>query len=273
MRRIADHPSLVIGGCIALAMGVIAVLAPWLGIGDPERMDMAARLAGPSADHWLGTDNFGRDLWTRMAYGARISLAIGVVSVSLAALAGTLVGVLAGYHRGWVDLILMRLVDLFLGFPPIILALALVAALGPGVRNIVIALTAVFWTQYARVVRSVVVVEAEREFVVAARAAGVWGPRLLVRHVLPGALGPVIVLATLGLGSAVVAESGLSFLGFGVPPPTPTWGWTLAYGMRFLQTHAWLAVVPGGFIMLTVFGFNLFGDGLRDALDPRQLTR
>ena len=208
-----------------------------------------------------------------MAFGARISLTIGLVSVLLAATIGTIVGLVAGYYRGWLDLLLMRLVDLFLGFPPIILALALVAALGPGVVNVTVALVAVFWTQYARIVRAVTLVEAEREYVVAARAIGVRNAGILLRQILPNALGPVVVLATLGVGTAVVAESGLSFLGFGIQPPTPTWGWTLAYGMRFLRTDVWLSTVPGLFIMLTVLGFNLFGDGLRDLLDPKGATR
>lgn len=267
MRR---HPSLLIGGLLVAAMVLLAVLAPWIAVNDPEQMDMANRLAGPSAAHWLGTDNFGRDLWARMAFGARISVAIGFLSVGAAALVGTAIGLLAGYYRGWVDNTLMRIVDLFLGFPPIVLALALVAALGPGALNVGVAVAAVLWTQFARVVRSIALVESEREYVVASRAVGASHGRILVRQVLPSTIGPVLVLATLGVGTAVVAESGLSFLGFGVQPPTPTWGWTLAYGMRFLRSHAWLSTVPGLFIMITVLGFNLFGDGLRDWLDPRR---
>ncbi len=267
------HPSLILGAAIVSAMLVVAVFAPWLTSYDPEQMDMANRLSGPNAQHILGTDNFGRDLWTRVAFGARISLAIGVVSVGIAATIGSLVGLAAGYFKGWVDLLLMRIVDLFLGFPPIILALALIAVLGSGPINVGIALVAVFWTQYARVVRALTLVESEREYVVAARAIGLGSVRILLRQILPNALGPVIVLATLGIGTAVIAESGLAFLGFGVQPPTPSWGWTLAYGMRFLRTDAWLSTVPGLFIMVTVLGFNLFGDGLRDLLDPKAVSR
>ena len=267
------HPSLVIGLAIVLTMLFIAAFAPLITAYDPERMDMANRLAGPGPGHLLGTDNFGRDLWTRVAYGARISLLIGLTSVTVAAVIGTLVGLAAGYYRGWLDLVLMRIVDLFLGFPPIILALALIAALGPGAGNVTIALIAVFWTQYARIVRAVTLVESEREYVVAARAVGLGDVRILLRQILPNALGPVIVLATLGIGTAIIAESGLSFLGFGVQPPTPTWGWTLAYGMRFLRTDVWLSTVPGLCIMITVLGFNLFGDGLRDLLDPKAVSR
>lgn len=254
---------------IVVAVVASAVFAPWLTRFDPEEMDMSNRLAGPDGVHWLGTDNFGRDLWTRAAYGARISLTIALTSVGTAAVAGTLIGLMAGYFGGWLDLILMRLVDLFLGFPPLILALALVAALGPGVLNVTVALIAVFWTEYARVVRAITLSENECEYVAAARASGASDARIVFREILPNTLGPVVVLATLGIGTAIVAESGLSFLGFGVPPPTPTWGWTLAYGMRFLRSDMWLSTVPGLFIMMTVLGFNLCGDGLRDRLDPR----
>lgn len=268
-----SRPALTIGATIVGVMVIIALLAPALTPYDVEAMDMGNRLAAPSAAHPLGTDNFGRDLWARMAFGARLSLTIGIVSVVAAAAVGTLVGLAAGYFGGWHDLVLMRAVDLFLGFPPIILALALVAALGPGATSVTVALIAVFWTQYARVVRAVTQVTAERPYVLAARAAGMRHARILWREVLPGALGPVVVLATLGVGTAIVAESGLSFLGFGVQPPTPTWGWTLAYGMRYLRTHVWLSTIPGLFIMLTVLGFNLFGDGLRDLLDPKGISR
>ena len=267
------HPSVIIGSAIVLAIACLAAFAPWLSGYDAEQMDMANRLAGPSRTHWLGTDNFGRDLWIRMALGARISLGIGLFSVGAAAVVGSLVGLAAGYFRGWIDLVLMRVVDLFLGFPPIILALALIAALGPGSGNVTIALAAVFWTEYARVVRAITLVESEQEYVVAARAIGLPKIRILLRQVLPASLGPIVVLATLGIGTALVAESGLSFLGFGVLPPTPTWGWTLAYGLRYLRTDAWLSTVPGLFIMISVLGFNLFGDGLRDLLDPKGNTK
>jgi peptide/nickel transport system permease protein len=264
---------MVLGALIVGAILTIALFAPWLTSADPEAMDMNNRLTGPDREHWLGTDNFGRDLWTRSAYGARISLTIALTSVGVAAVLGTLVGLAAGYLGGWIDITLMRVVDLFLGFPPLILALALVAALGPGTGQVIIALIAVFWTEYARVVRAITLSESEREYVAAARAIGSSTGRILFREILPNTLGSIIVLATLGMGTAIVAESGLSFLGFGVQPPTPTWGWTLAYGMRFLRSHIWLSTVPGLFIVVTVLGFNLFGDGLRDILDPRNTLR
>jgi peptide/nickel transport system permease protein len=273
MRNWRANPSLTTGGVISLLMIAVAVFAPWITWWPVDQMDMAHRLAGPTAQHWLGTDNFGRDLWTRIALGARISLAISICSVTLALLIGGTVGVVAGYLGGWADLLLMRVADIFLGFPSLLLALGLLAVLGPGWSNTTIALVASFWAEYARMARAAVLAVREAEFVVASRAIGGTHAHVLRRAVLPNALGPVIVLATLGLGTAVVAESGLSFLGFGVPPPAPTWGWTLAYGTRFLRTAPWMACVVGFAIMITVLGFNLLGDGLRDWLDPRGQTR
>lgn len=273
MRRIFDNPSLLVGGTIIAAIVLIAVFAPLLSSYDLETMDMANRLSGPTAAHWLGTDNFGRDLWTRMAHGARVSVAIALMSIAAAVVIGTTIGLIAGYFGGIVDLVVMRVVDIFLGFPPLILALALVAALGPGVLNLSAALIAVFWTEYARVVRAVTLSLREYDYVDAARAIGASDARILLREILPNTIGPVTVLATLGLGTAIVAESGLSFLGFGVQPPTPTWGWTLAYGTRYLRSDPWLSTVAGLAIMITVLGFNLLGDGLRDHLDPRGVVR
>ena len=273
MRRWRGNISLVVGCTISILMIAIAVFAPWITWWPVDQMDMAHRLAGPSAQHWLGTDNFGRDLWTRIALGARISLAISICSVVAATLIGSAIGFVAGYFGGWLDLLLMRLADIFLGFPALLLALGLLAVLGPGWGNTVMALIAAFWAEYARMARAAVLTLRQAEFVVAARAIGGTHAHVLWRAVLPNAIGPVVVLATLGLGTAVVAESGLSFLGFGVPPPAPTWGWSLAYGTRYLRTAPWMASVVGIAIMITVLGFNLLGDGLRDWLDPRGQTR
>jgi peptide/nickel transport system permease protein len=234
---------------------------------------MAHRLALPSARHWLGSDNFGRDLATRLAYGAGVSLSIALGTVAVAAFVGTACGILAGYVGGATDLLLMRVVDIFLGFPTLVLAMAIIAALGPGPVNLAIALAAVFWTQYARVARTAMMAERGREYVEAARAVGAGHLRIILRHVLPNIFGPLLVLATLGIGTAIVSESGLSFLGIGVQPPTPTWGWTLAYGMRFLRGNPWMSTAAGLTITLAVMAFNLLGDGLRDLLDPRGLTR
>lgn len=261
-----------VGAAIVLLVALTACFAPWLTRHPPDAMNMENRLSGPSREHWLGTDNFGRDLWSRIAHGARISLLIGVGTMTVATLLGAAVGLFAGYFGGKLDFILMRLVDLFLGFPPFILALALVAALGPGPPSVMIALVGVFWTEPARLVRAVTLSEKERDYVMAARAMGATHTWIALRQIVPRALGPLAILSTLGIGTAIVAEAGLSFLGFGIQPPAPTWGWTLAYGMRYLRTDMWLSTVPGLAILTTVLGFNLLGDGLRDRLDPRGLA-
>jgi peptide/nickel transport system permease protein len=267
------NPSLVIGALITLALVICALFAPYFATHGVEQMDMRNRFAFPTLGHWLGTDNFGRDLWSRLLFGAQVSLSIALISVSVAAAIGTVIGLAAGYFGGWIDIILMRITDVFLGFPAIVLALAIVAVLGPGIFNIALAIIAVSWTEYARVVRATTLVLREQNYVQAARALGASNTRILFSEILPNALGPIIVLASLGLGTAVIAESALSFLGFGLPPPTPTWGWTLAYGTRFIRDEPWLSIISGATIMVTVLGFNLLGDGLRDILDPRQLSR
>lgn len=267
------NPSLVIGGLIILTLISLALFAPWLATHPVEKLDMANRFSYPSFEHLLGTDNLGRDLWSRLIYGARISLSIGLLSVTVAAVIGTSVGLAAGYFGGWVDMLLMRITDVFLGFPAVVLTLAIVAVLGPGVINISAAIIAVTWTEYARVVRATTLVLREQNYVQAARALGASAPRILFGEILPNTLGPIVVLASLGLGTAVIIESAMSFLGFGLPPPTPTWGWTLSYGTRFIRDEPWLSIISGATIMITVLGFNLLGDGLRDILDPRQLTR
>ncbi|WP_052715817.1 ABC transporter permease [Devosia chinhatensis] len=265
--------SLVVGALISLTIILLAIFAPYVATHGVEQMDMRNRFDGPTFEHILGTDNFGRDLWSRLVFGARISLTIAVISVTASALIGTVVGLVAGYFGGWVDQVLMRITDIFLGFPAIVLALAIVAVLGPGVLNVSLAIIVVAWTEYARVVRSTTLVLREQNYVQAAKALGASPLRILFREILPNAMGPIIVLASLGLGTAIISESALSFLGFGLPPPEPTWGWTLAYGTRFMRDAPWLSIISGLTIMVTVLGFNLLGDGLRDVLDPRQLSR
>ena len=267
------NTSLVVGALISLAIIFCAVFAPFVATHGVEQMDMINRFALPTPGHILGTDNFGRDLWSRLVYGARVSLSIALISVACAAVMGTVVGLVSGYFGGWVDQLLMRITDIFLGFPPLVLALAIVAVMGPGIANISFAIIIVTWTEYARVVRATTLVLREQNYVQAARALGASPARILFREVLPNAFGPIIVLASLGLGTAIISESALSFLGFGLPPPTPTWGWTLAYGTRFIRDEPWLSIISGATIMITVLGFNLLGDGLRDILDPRQLSR
>jgi peptide/nickel transport system permease protein len=271
--KLLRNPSLIVGGLIILTLLCLAAFAPVLATHGIDQPDMRNRFSLPSAEHLLGTDNLGRDLWSRLIFGARISLSIGVLSVAVAALIGTTIGLTAGYFGGWIDMLLMRITDVFLGFPAVVLTLAIVAVLGPGIINISAAIIAVTWTEYARVVRATTLVLREQNYVQAARALGAGAGRILFLEILPNTLGPIIVLASLGLGTAVIIESALSFLGFGLPPPTPTWGWTLSYGTRFIRDEPWLSIVAGATIMLTVLGFNLLGDGLRDILDPRQLTR
>jgi peptide/nickel transport system permease protein len=267
------NASLVAGAAITVTIIGLAIFAPLVATHDLMQMDMANRFSGPSMDHWLGTDNFGRDLWSRLIYGARISLTIAIIAVTLAAAIGTVVGLIAGYFGGWVDLALMRITDVFLGVPPLILVLAVVAVMGPGLTNVALSLVVVTWTEYARVVRSTTLSLREQNYVLAARALGASPARILFREILPNSLGPIIVLASLGLGTAIIWESALSFLGFGLPPPAPTWGWSLSYGTRFIRDEPWMSIISGATIMVTVLGFNLLGDGLRDLLDPRQQTR
>jgi peptide/nickel transport system permease protein len=273
MTAMRANPQLALGTVITALLLLVALFHGFLSPYPVEQMDMMHRLAPPSARHWLGTDDFGRDLATRLAYGAATSLGIGLGTVAIAAVFGTLLGMIAGFVGGAADLLLMRIVDIVLGFPALILIMALIAALGPGAWHVVAALAAVFWTQYARLARTLTLAERERDYVAAARATGASARRILFRHMLPNMLGPLVIVATLGIGTAIVAESGLSFLGLGVQPPTPTWGWTLAFGLRYLRSDPWLSSITGLVIMLAVLGFNLLGDGLRDRLDPRTASR
>ena len=263
-------PTAVLGALIVLAVMFTAVFAPALTPYGPEDRDIRSRFEPPSAQHLLGTDNFGRDTLTRLAYGARVSIQVALIAVVISAVLGVLVGAFAGFFGGLVDTVLMRMVDTFLAFPPILLALALVAALGPSAASVMIALGLVYWTTYARVVRSSILSIREEEYVDASRALGASQLRTLFRHVLPNALGPVIVVATVGMGGAITAEAALSFLGLGVQPPTPSWGSILNTGLQFLRQAPFLSVFPGLAIMLTVLGFNMLGDALRGALDPRR---
>jgi len=259
----------VVGLALVLVLVAVALFAPWLSPIEPDRQNLRMRLEPPSLAHPFGTDEFGRSLLARVIHGARISLLTGLVPVAVAGTIGTTIGLLAGFYRGRVDTVLMRAMDVLLAFPSLLLALAVVGALGPGLRNAVIAVALVGIPQYARIARSVVLATREEEYVQAARALGARDGRLLRRHVLPSTMGPLTVQATLGIGFAILSMAGLSFLGLGVQPPTADWGEMLARGRRYLPDAGWLLVFPGAAISLTVLGFNLLGDGLRDALDPR----
>ena len=268
--RFRRNRAAVSGLVVIVLLVALALAAPLLAPYAPEAQNLRERLRPPSGSHWFGTDEFGRDVLSRVLYGARISLLTGLVPVLSGLLVGTSIGLVAGYYGGRLDNALMRVMDVLLAFPSLLLALAVVGALGPGLVNAVLAVAIVAVPGYARLARSVAIATREEEFVQAARALGARDPRLLLRHVLPTALGPLSVQATLGIGFAILSMAGLSFLGLGVQPPTADWGEMLARGRRFLPDSAWLLVFPGAAISLTVLAFNLFGDGLRDALDPRE---
>ena len=272
LRRLRQHPAAVVGGIIVVIIIAAAIFAPVVAPYELETRNIRERFGPPTTQHLLGTDNFGRDTLTRILYGSRVSLQVAFVAVGIAAVIGILLGSIAGYFGGSVDQIIMRIVDVFLAFPPILLALLLVAAIGSSVFSVTIALGLIYWTAYARVIRASILALKTEDFVEANRALGANWPRTRFLHVLPNAFGPIIVVASIGMGSAVTAEAALSFLGLGVQPPTPSWGSILSTGLQFLRQAPYLATFPGAAIMVTVLGFNLLGDGLRDALDPRGTT-
>lgn len=262
----------VLGAAVVLIWLVAAVLAPWITPYAPDTVNVAGRLAAPSVVHWLGTDELGRDVLTRIVYGARTSLTVGFTVVLIGGAAGILVGAVAAYARGWGEEILMRATDLMFCFPPIILAMAIAAALGIGTRNTVIAMLIVWWPKFARLARSLVLGQRSLEYVAAARTIGFSPVHILFRQIMPNALGPLVVLVTLDLGNAILVFAGLSFLGLGVVPPTPEWGSMVSEG-RELVSQWWVATFPGLAILTVVIGFNFVGDGLRDWLDPHARRR
>lgn len=267
---ITQSKSVLIGGAFVLVVVICAIFAPVISTHDPYEMNMSERLLTPMEDgHILGTDQYGRDLFSRIIYGARVSLEVGLVSVVLAMVIGVTLGLVSGYYGGWVDTLIMRIVDIFLSFPVLLLAIALVAALGPGIENVILALGFVYWTNYARIVRANVLAIKEEEYIQAAKTIGSNDFRIIFLNILPNCLAPIVVVATLGLGTAIVSEATLSFLGLGIQPPESSWGWTLAFGMKFIREAPHLSVYPGLAIMFTVLGFNLLGDGIRDLTDSK----
>lgn len=265
---------LALAGLVTVAiLGLTAIFAPLIAPHDPRFIQAARVLEPPSAEHLLGTDDLGRDVASRMIYGARISLSVGFVAVGIAVTIGILIGALAGYYGGWVDAAAMRFTDIMLCFPTFFLILAVIAFLQPSIWNIMIVIGATGWMGVARLVRAEFMSLREREFVVAARAQGIGDVRIILRHILPNAMAPVYVSAILGVAGAVLTESGLSFLGLGVQPPTPSWGNILTAGKDNIEIAWWLSVFPGLAILATVLAYNLLGEGIRDALDPRLRER
>jgi len=268
-------PLTSVGAAIVGLVVLAAMAAPLLGTTDPIEQDLSAALKPPfwladgSIAHPLGTDHLGRDVYSRLVYGARISLTISVLAALLGAAVGVAAGLAAGYLGGRVDMVIMRIVDLNLAFPLILLALAVVALLGANLRNLVIVMTITTWMIYARVVRGMSLTLREQEFIQAVCALGARDSRIIVRHILPNVAAPILVIWTLEVARVILMESALSFLGLGVPPPTPTWGRMLAEGRDYLTVAGWISIFPGIAIMVTVLGINFLGDGLRDLLDPR----
>jgi peptide/nickel transport system permease protein len=257
------------GGALVAVVFILSVFAPLLSPHDPSAIDIKSILTGPSFSHPFGTDDLGRDVLSRMIWGSRVSLKVGFSAVGIATLIGILLGSLAGYYGGILDSLIMRAVDIMLTLPTIFLILAVIAILEPSIWNIMVVIGLTSWMEPARLIRAEFLSLKEREFVVAARAIGASDARIIFRHVLPNGLSPILVSATMGVGGAILIESGLSFLGLGVQPPTPSWGSLLASGKDNIEIAWWLSAFPGLAILLTVLGYNLLGEGIRDTLDPR----
>ncbi len=267
-RRALRNPRIVIGATVLLIFFLMAIFAPFVATGDPTRQHPQQRLAPPSAVYPLGTDEFGRDLLSRLIYGSRVSLQVAFGSIALAVIAGVSIGLVGGYFGGAWETATMRLMDVLLAFPPILLAIAVVAFLGPGVRNLVIVIGILYTPRFARLVHASTLSERTREYIEAARAMGARAPRILVRGILPNILAPIIVQVSLSLGFAVLVESGLSFLGIGVRPPNPSWGLMIATGRGYMSQAIWPILWPSLAISFVILACNILGDGLRDTLDP-----
>ncbi len=268
-RRLRRSSNLAVGALVVGLVVAAAVLAPQVAPYDPIDQEFTSQLKPPSASHPFGTDEFGRDIFSRVVFGSRIALNVGLLADAIATVLGVLFGLVAGYFGGRVDALITRLIDVMLAFPYLLLAMIVVAILGPGLTNAMIAIAVVYTPQFARVVRGVVLATTQQDFIEATRALGARPLRILVRGILPNIVSPIIVMATLTIGFMIVETAGLSFLGLGASPPTPEWGSMLATGRSYMLTAPWIATFPGVAILITVVAFNLVGDGLRDLLDPR----
>ena len=267
------EPGTALGLFLVVTLLLAGLLAPWLPLDDPTEINLPERLLSPSPEHLLGTDHLGRDTFSRIIHGARMTLLAAAATLALSMTIALTVGLLSGYHGGWLDTALMGVVDLLLAFPSLILALAVAGALGPGLFNVLLAAGAVWWVGHARIIRGITLGARQMEYVTAARAAGAGNLRIILRHIAPNILGPIIVIASLDVGWIILGIAGLSFLGLGAQPPTPEWGAMLNDARPHLQTAPRLLLLPGAAIFVAVLGFNLLGDGLRDMLDPRTRRR
>jgi peptide/nickel transport system permease protein len=268
-RRLRRHTVGMFGLVLVGLLLVTAIFGPFLAPYDPNAIDFSVRFAGPSLAHPMGADDFGRDILSRIMYGARVSLQVGIIAVGIAATAGTLLGLVAGYAGRIADEVIMRTMDILFAFPAILLAIAILAALGRGIANAMIAIGVVYIPIFARIARGAVLSVREEEFIEAARSIGAKDTRILFRHIFPNALAPLIVETSLSLAFAILAEAALSFFGLGTQPPDPSWGRMLSEGRAYFRQSVWMGIFPGLAIMITVMGFNFLGDGLRDVLDPR----
>jgi len=267
---VRKKPLGAIGAVVLFAFILVAIFAPWLATHDPDLNNYRERVKPPSAEHWFGTDNFGRDIYSRVVYGARISIYVGLLATLIGTSIGALTGLVSGFLGGRVDQVVQRFTDVMFTIPGLVLAMAIVTMLGPSLLNVIIAIAIPRIPDTNRVIRSAVLSAKESLYVDAAHAIGCANWRIMLQHILPNVTAPYIVIASAGLGGAILVEASLSFLGMGVPPPAPSWGRMLSTeGMRFFETAIWMAIFPGVFISAAVFGANLFGDALRDVLDPK----
>lgn len=268
-KRLKKNRAAMIGLYMVILFVIIAIFAPLLAPYPPDEIDLFNVLKEPSREHWLGTDYYGRDLLSRIIYGSRISLSVGILVQVISITIGTTFGGIAGYYGGKVDMFIMRFVDIIMSFPSLLFTIAIMVTLGPGLYNVFIALGVVYWTRTARIVRSEFIRHRERDYVKAARAIGNNDLKIMFKHILPNCMAPLIITFTMGIATAIMSEASLSFLGLGAQEPTPSWGSIINNGLQYLRTAPWYSLYPGLAIAYTVLAFNLLGDGLRDALDPK----
>lgn len=268
-KRLLKNKAAVVGGIIIIFFVIVALVGPLLVKADPNQHDFLNKLQPPSKEHWFGTDNFGRDIFSRIVHGAKLTLIVGFLSVAVGGIIGVLVGIISGYYGGWFDTISMRIVDVLLAFPGILLALAIVSVLGGSIRNVILAVGIFSIPAFARIVRGSTLQVKKLEYIDAVRSLGASDMRIIFRHILPNIMSPIIVQATMRIATAILTAAGLSFLSLGAPPPTPEWGAMLNEGRTYMHNAGHMVLIPGIMIVIVVLAFNIFGDGLRDALDPK----